>query len=128
MSDPLDGYTTTDPLDADAAEALEPMLTATGQVVRATETRDAAGGTSRAWANHGSAVACHLWQQRAMAIEGTAQGRLQAEQTWFAALPAGTDVTAKDRFTSGGYTYEVTDTDAGRTMPGLLVLQLRRLT
>lgn len=126
-TDPLDAYGSSDLLDADASAALAPLLTGSGQVQRATRPRDAAGGWSDAWAATAT-VACHVWASQAQAFERSPEGRVEAAQTWYAAVPVATDVTPKDRFVTGGVTFEVTDTDGGRTGAGVLVLQLRRIT
>lgn len=88
---------------------LDGSLPDTCQVVRRTSASDGALGTNDTWANQGAAVACRVAPASKLGVETEAElvDVLRAETRWTITLPALTDVTERDRITSGGRTFEV---------------------
>ncbi len=78
-------------------------------IQRATETATS-GGVTQSWATLASGVTCRVSRIGQGATEGLgANGATQAVGQRRIKLPAGQDVTVKDRIVSGGVTYEVVD-------------------
>lgn len=96
-------------LRADAATALDADVT----IVRlTTEARDALGGRTTAWADLATVrgkVRIEPGDERPIA------GKTAGEFVYRVRLPAGTDVTVKDRLRTGGRTLEVVGVAAPRS-------------
>lgn len=71
-------------------------------------------------------VACHL-QQRDVAPESVAAGRIMARSTWEVYLPVGTDVRPRDVLRISGSDYELGDDDDDRTSGVVLKVHARRV-
>ena len=78
-------------------------------IQRATESVTS-GGVTQTWATLASGVSCRLSRIGQGATEGLgANGATTAVGQRRIKLPAGQDVTVKDRIVAGGVTYEVVD-------------------
>lgn len=78
-------------------------------IQRATETVTS-GGVTQTWATLASGVSCRVSRIGQGATEGLgANGATLAVGQRRIKLPAGQDVTVKDRIVTGGVTYEVVD-------------------
>lgn len=97
-------------LSTDELTAMKTTLNAslpdTATVYRLTRTSDSAGGYTEAWAAVGSAVACRI-SPAGTGAERQVAAKLAAVAPWVITLPAGTDVTAKDKVVSGSRTFHV---------------------
>lgn len=85
---------------------LDASLPDTCTVYRLTRTSDGAGGYTEAWAATGAAVACRV-SPAGTGAEREVAARLGAVATWMVTLPAGTDVTAKDKILTSTQTLQV---------------------
>ena len=84
-------------------------------ILRKSSVSDGMGGQTDTWTTLASTT-CRVAPDKSLDLEAAVQGRLQAESRWIIAFPAGTDVTAADRVTTLGSTYEVTGLLAPRTV------------
>jgi head-tail adaptor len=76
-------------------------------IQRSSSTRDSEGDTVTTWPTLATVSGrIGLGDQRAP-IEGVSAEELTGQMIWTVALPAGTDVTNKDRLVAGGVTYSV---------------------
>lgn len=76
-------------------------------IQRRTYARDVMGGMAETWAAAGT-VTGRLYPQNTRAFGEPVIGeRVTSESRWFATMPAGTDVTAEDRLSYDGRTFEV---------------------
>jgi len=87
---------------------LTESLPDTCQRSRNAPTSDGAGGTTDVWTT-AAAVACRIspLSRSDRLAELQVADRIAAVNSWIITLPAGTDVTEKDRLLSGSRTFEV---------------------
>ena len=102
--------------------AQESALPGTATITRKTVVADGIGGQTETWQTLASGVACRLAPMSYR--ERIAAQQFGGEETWHLTLPYGQDVTAADRVTTGGITYEVRAIESGgswETVKRLLV-------
>lgn len=75
-------------------------------ISRVTRVSDGAGGTTETWGTHLTGVRCRVDLPSSGAEEQVA-GQIQSVATVIVTVPHGTDVTARDRLTVDGRTFEV---------------------
>lgn len=76
-------------------------------IQRATYSRDVMGGMAETWVAIGT-VTGRLYPMNVRTYGEPVMGeRLTSETRWFATFPVGTDVTAEDRLSYDGRTFEV---------------------
>ncbi len=86
---------------------MQVLLFTSCSILRKTIASDGAGGTTDTWATLSSPL-CRITPEVERGIAEKAEElRVEVEQRWTIALPAGQDVGVKDRITANGLTYEV---------------------
>lgn len=85
----------------------ERLLPGTIVIERYTLTADGMGGFSEAWSAVGTVTGRIYPMTRRGQTEFEAGGQVVSETTWFATLPVGTVVTAKDRLVKGSRSWEI---------------------
>lgn len=85
-------------------------------IVRDTLASDGAGGQVATPVTVAT-IACRIGPVTAIArdLEAITSGEVQARGSWVVTMPAGTDVTERDRITSAGVTYEIVAVPAPRS-------------
>jgi head-tail adaptor len=87
------------------------------QILRATPTPDGWGGQTDTWTVVSPAgLLCRVAPSRRQDYEQVQEERLTLANRYTIALPAGTDVTEKDRITALGNSYEIATVQAPRTL------------
>ena len=86
----------------------ERALPGTVVIQRHTLSRDSMGGFTESWAAVGTAIGRIYMRNSLLSREGTPGERITSNVRWFATFPVGTDVTAEDRLSLNGRTWEVT--------------------
>lgn len=111
---------------ADArADYVATFLTDSADVSRRTNAKTATGGTTATRATQ--TYAARLREGR-LPMERAEGGQETATAHFAIELPVGTDVIPTDRIAIGGQTYEVTETDAGKTEALCLLVHMIRVT
>ncbi len=77
------------------------------QVQRLSTVRDSEGDLAPTWTTVATVSGRIGRGDQRSAIEGVSAEQLTSELTWTVTIPAGTDVTSKDRLVAGGVTYQV---------------------
>lgn len=88
-------------------EALAESLTDVCSISRPTDTADAFGGQARTWSTVAASVPCRIAPETRRPVEEGREGRFAVIGDYVVTLPAGQDVTERDRIVIGGVTYEV---------------------
>lgn len=93
---------------AELQKAQNQLMPGSAVIQRATLTSDGMGGYDEAWANVGT-VKCRLYPQNVRTMAENPNGGMQmiSETRWFATMPVGTNVTAKDRLLIDNRTFEI---------------------
>jgi hypothetical protein len=80
----------------------------TADVLRETKADDGSGGHTLSWDVHAT-VPCRIAPfGRSVGTEGEMVSAVQSQTVWTGTVPAGTDVTTKDRLLVGGRTFSIT--------------------
>jgi hypothetical protein len=95
--------------------AVATLQTTTCQISRKTPASDGMGGQTWAWSTVATTT-CFVTSVVETDTETIDQSRLELLNRWLIYLPAGTDVTARDRILALGKTYEVTSVNAPETI------------
>ena len=106
----MGGLLPTSDLTAMRAEQTK-ALPSTCTIVRRSVAADGLGGQTETWTTLASSVACRLAPMSYR--ERVAAQQFGGEETWHVTLPYGQDVTAADRVTVSGVTYEVKAIESG---------------
>ena len=93
---------------------LDGSLPDLADISRSTPTSDGRGGTTLVWATVAS-VPCRVAPDVAFAGESVVADRVTVTQRWTITLPAGTNVSARDRILIGARTFEVTFVRSARS-------------
>lgn len=86
---------------------LADTLTDLCSISRPTDAADAFGGQMRTWATVATNVACRIAPETRRPVEEAREGRFATIGDYVVTLPAGQDITERDRVVIGGLTYEV---------------------
>lgn len=85
----------------------EEAMTSTGYILAFGTASNGMGGFTETWGTVGT-VACDIWMRPLRSDEITAGGQPISRTGWYITVPHDTTITAKDRFESGGRTFEIT--------------------
>lgn len=85
----------------------ERALPGTVIIQRRTDVRGVMGGFTESWAAIGTVDGRLAFQNSASQSEPATGERPSSMSMWFVTMPVGTDVTAEDRLSVGGRTFEV---------------------
>lgn len=105
---------------------VQSSLPGTVVVVRSTATSDGMGGQDEVWAAAGT-VAARISPAGAGA-DNIMGGEFQNVAPWVVTLPAGTDVTDRDRLTYAGQTFEITGSSDPRSWATSIRLECKEVT
>ncbi len=101
--------------------AVATTLPGTAIVQRSTQASDGMGGVTDTWANAGT-VAARV-SPSGGGIEMIAGGEFVASAPWVITVPAGTDVTERDRISYAGQAYEIIRTSSPQSYETCIRLQ-----
>ena len=90
-------------------------MNTTCTIQRVSQVADGAGGSTDTWSTLASNVACRIMKATiaAQTSEQVAADILRGKALYYVTIPAGQDVTNKDRIVSGGRTFEVVQVAPG---------------
>ena len=91
---------------ADMRTVQDQAMAGTCVITRKTLTSDGMGGFTETWAAAGTVVG-RVWPATESGAESLMADRITESDAWVITVPYATDVTAKDRITADGRTFEV---------------------
>ena len=77
---------------------------------------NSAGGAGETYSVSGSTFACHI-REEGTPHEVTTDGAMRAHTFFIVWAPHGTDLQESDKLVIGGYTYQITGLDEGKSYP-----------